>query len=78
MVGGLLLAAVLLSLVLSLATWRNPALWPIQILTGAILLALNYWLIWGGIGFITSAIAIVQFWRAFTLYRNRRPVGTAT
>jgi hypothetical protein len=77
MLTGLLYAAVFLSFAISLATWRSPSLWWLQVFAGALLLALNYWLPLV-LGLVIGAIAIAQIWRGFILYRRSRTARVAT
>jgi hypothetical protein len=77
MLTGVLFAAVIVSFCISLAAWRSPSLWPLQVFAGALLLALDYWLLRSGIGFVTSAIALVQIGRGYILSQRRRAAKSA-
>ncbi len=68
----LLVGVVALSLALSGYSWNTQSRWWLQLLAAALLLPLNYWLIWGGLGYCTSTVALVQIALAIVLYRRAR------
>ena len=68
----LLLGVVALSLTLSAYSWRTQSRWWLQLLAAALLLPLNFWLIWGGLGYCTSTVALVQLALALVLYQRTR------
>ncbi len=66
----LMLGAFGLSIFLSAYGWEVRPSWPLQLVAAALLLAVSFPLIFGGLGFITGAIAIGQLVLAVRLFRQ--------